>query len=107
MASCSYRRTGFEAKASGPRPAIIGLHGRENVANTRSGKATVGGNPEARVKAHERMFEFLSAALSTPLSHTHAKRLAWHRYVVPPDRGFARMEELGAVPLGQNGRSRY
>ncbi|MDQ5848111.1 MAG: hypothetical protein M3544_03990, partial [Pseudomonadota bacterium] len=80
---------------------------RENVANTRSGKATVGGNPEARVKAHERMFEFLSAALSTPLSHTHAKRLAWHRYVVPPDRGFARMEELGAVPLGQNGRSRY
>jgi dienelactone hydrolase len=80
---------------------------RENVGNTRSGRATVGGNPEARVKAHERAFEFLATAFSTPLSYTHAERLAWHRYMVPPDRGFARIEDLGAVPLGQNGRSRY
>lgn len=72
-----------------------------------SGRATVGGNPEARVKAHERSFDFLAAALSTPLSHTHAKRLAWHRYLVPPDRGFARHDDLFAVPLRETGRARY
>lgn len=36
---------------------------RENVGSTRSGKATVGGNPAAQVASRERMFRFLTEQL--------------------------------------------
>lgn len=36
---------------------------RDNVGSTRSGQATVGGNPAARVASRERMFRFLSEEL--------------------------------------------
>ncbi|HEY1288017.1 MAG TPA: prolyl oligopeptidase family serine peptidase [Burkholderiales bacterium] len=82
------------------------VHKLDNV-STRLGTATVGGNPEAREKAHQLMFEFLSARLETPLVLTHEQRLRGHRYAVPPASGFARIDEVGAVPLGDKGRARY
>lgn len=51
---------------------------RENVGNTRSGRATVGGNPEAREQSHVRMFDFLAAQLGVPLVMSHAQRLHGH-----------------------------
>ena len=47
---------------------------RDNVANTRSGKATTGGNPQAREQSHMRMFDFLSAQLALPLALSHEQR---------------------------------
>jgi dienelactone hydrolase len=40
---------------------------RENLGNTKSGKATVGGNPEAREQAQVKALEFLSRTLDVPL----------------------------------------
>jgi len=51
------------------------LHVRE-AANTRSGKATVGGNPEAMALSHARMFDFLAVQLGVGLSLGHEQRLA-------------------------------
>jgi dienelactone hydrolase len=48
---------------------------REGLGNVRFGKAHAGGNPEARVQSHARMFEWLSAALQQPLVMTHEERL--------------------------------
>jgi dienelactone hydrolase len=48
---------------------------RDNIGNTRSGKATLGGNPEAREKAYARMFDFLSVQLDQPLVLSHEQRL--------------------------------
>ncbi len=48
---------------------------RSDIGNTRSGKATVGGNPEAREKAYARMFDFLSTQLAQPLVLSHEQRL--------------------------------
>ena len=47
----------------------------DNVGNTRSGKATVGGNPAAQKASHARLFEFLAAQLSEPLLLSHEQRL--------------------------------
>lgn len=43
---------------------------------TRSGTATVGGDPRARADAHARTFEFLARVLGQPLRLTHEARLA-------------------------------
>ena len=80
---------------------------RSNVGNTRSGSATVGGNPEAREKAHGRLFEFLSAQLGTPLLLTHEERFKGHRYLLPPASGFARIDDIAALPLNEKGHARY
>ena len=48
---------------------------REGIGNTRTGKATVGGNAQARVQSHARMFDFLSAQLGEPLLLSHEQRL--------------------------------
>jgi dienelactone hydrolase len=48
---------------------------RENVGNTRSGRAMVGGNPQAREASHARMFEFLAEQLDRPLGLSHEARL--------------------------------
>lgn len=53
--------------------APIGI--RENLGNTRSGRATVGGNREAREQSHVRMFDFLAAQLGVPLQMSHEQRL--------------------------------
>ena len=74
---------------------------------TRSGQATVGGNPEARSKALRRMFEFLSAHLDTSLRLTHDDRFAGHRHVVPPSTGFAAIGDVTAVPVSARGQERY
>ena len=39
---------------------------RDNVATTRSGKATVGGNPVARLQSRERIFAFLAQQFGRP-----------------------------------------
>ncbi|RZI44167.1 hypothetical protein EGT07_01685 [Herbaspirillum sp. HC18] len=83
------------------------LYTRTNVAGTRSGTATVGGNPEAREKAHRLMFDFLSAQLDVPLRLAHEERFKGHRYVVPQPSGFADIRDVAAVPLGEKGRARY
>ena len=59
----------------GTGPVIV----RDGVANTRSGTATVGGNPVARQAAHARLFEFLSAQLDQPLLLTHTQRFQGRR----------------------------
>ena len=74
---------------------------------TKSGRATVGANPEARDRALQRMFEFLSAHLGSPLGLTHNERFRGHRYIVPPPTGFARIDDVAAVPLDEKGRARY
>lgn len=75
--------------------------------STASGRATVGGNAEARDRALRRMFEFLSARLGTPLRLTHDERFRGHRYAVPPASGFARIDDVAAVPVDEKGRERY
>ena len=80
---------------------------RKNLGNTRTGNATVGGNPAAREQAYRRMFDFLSAKLDTPLRLTHEQRFKGHRYEIPAASGFAKAEQVDAVPLGPNGRARY
>jgi dienelactone hydrolase len=47
----------------------------ENVGNTRSGKATVGGNPAAQKASHARLFEFVAAQVGAPLLLSHEQRL--------------------------------
>ena len=74
---------------------------------TKSGAGTVGANPEAREKSLRRMFEFLSEKLEVPLTVTHEARFNGHRYVLPPDSGFARADDVAAVPLSEKGRARY
>ncbi|MEO8389306.1 MAG: prolyl oligopeptidase family serine peptidase [Polaromonas sp.] len=80
---------------------------RDNVANTKSGKATIGGNPEAREASHMRLFDFLSAQLGQPLAMSHAQRIKGHHYRVPPGSGFAAIDDLAAVPVTGSGRDRY
>ena len=74
---------------------------------TRSGGATTGGNPDAREKSLRRMFDFLSERLEVPLAMSHEARFQGHRYVVPPASGFARIDDVAAVPLNEKGRARY
>jgi dienelactone hydrolase len=74
---------------------------------TKSGTATVGANPEARDKALRRMFEFLSESMELPLSLSHEARFNGHRYAVPAQSGFARADDVAAVPLSEKGRARY
>jgi dienelactone hydrolase len=72
-----------------------------------AGKGTVGGHAEARAKSHERMFDFLSGELGAPLALTHHDRLYGHRRPPPPASGFARGDDVSAVPLDEKGRERY
>ena len=46
-----------------------------DAANTRSGKASVGGNPQALALSHARTFDFLAVQLGLPLAHSHEQRL--------------------------------
>ena len=46
----------------------------ENVGNTQSGKATVGGNPAAQTASHARLFEFVAAQTGEPLRVSHDER---------------------------------
>ena len=48
---------------------------RDDVGNTRSGKATVGGNPAAQKASHARLFDFVAAQLNEPLRLSHEQRL--------------------------------
>ncbi len=79
----------------------------ENLGNTKTGKATVGGNPAAREASHARMFEFLSAQFGQPLLLSHAQRFKGHHYMTPPASGFAAADDLAAVPLNDAGKARY
>lgn len=79
----------------------------EGLGNTKTGKATVGGNPAAREASHARMFEFLSAQLGQPLLLSHAQRFKGHHYVLPPASGFAAADDMAAVPLSEAGKARY
>jgi dienelactone hydrolase len=74
---------------------------------TRSGWATVSGNPQARDQALRRMFDFLAAELGSPLALTHEERFRGHRFVVPAATGFAGIGDVAAVPLDEKGHERY
>ncbi len=52
---------------------------RDNVGNTRSGKATVGGNPAAQKASHAQLFEFVAAQAGEPLRLSNDERIK-----VPP-----------------------
>lgn len=80
---------------------------RKNVGNTRSGTATVGGNPQAREQSRIRMFDFLAEKLDRPLRLSHAERFFTHSYATPPASDFAKIDDLTAVPLAEKGKSRY
>lgn len=80
---------------------------RTNVGSTRSGTATVGGNPQARENSHARLFGFLAEQMGLPLVLSHDERLHGHHYRVPPASGFARIDDVSAVPLDEKGRARY
>jgi dienelactone hydrolase len=80
---------------------------RGNLGNTRNGNATVGGNPAAREDSHRRMFDFLSIQFNQPLRLTHDQRFKGHRYELPPASDFAPIDRVSAVPLSEQGRSRY
>jgi dienelactone hydrolase len=80
---------------------------RPNVGTTRSGQATVGGNPQAREQSHARMFEFLSAQVGVPLALTHAQRMYRHLDEVPPRNPAIDANDLAAVPVSEAGRARY
>ena len=49
---------------------------RSGVGNTASGKAMVGGNPEAMKASHQRLFDFLALHAGSPLQLTAQQRLA-------------------------------
>jgi dienelactone hydrolase len=80
---------------------------RDNVGNTKSGKATVGGNPAAREASHARLFDFLSAQVGEPLRLTHAQRFKGHHYQVPSASSFAAADDAAAVPVSEAGKPRY
>lgn len=80
---------------------------RTGAGNVRGGSAMAGGNPQAREKAHELAFEFLSRQLETPLRLTHAQRFKTHHFEVPAPSGFAAADDANAVPLSEQGRARY
>jgi dienelactone hydrolase len=53
---------------------------RQGLGNPRGGRATVGGNPQARAQSHARMFDFLSEQLQQSLAMTHEARLKLSPY---------------------------
>ncbi|MBI3506749.1 MAG: dienelactone hydrolase family protein [Proteobacteria bacterium] len=83
------------------------VHTKENLPNIKAGQATVGSNPEARIAAHARTFDFVSAQFGQPLRLSHDRRSNEHHYVLPPPSGFAAADEVAKVPLGEKGRARY
>ncbi|MFT3734115.1 MAG: prolyl oligopeptidase family serine peptidase [Rhodocyclaceae bacterium] len=81
----------------------------DKAANTKTGTATAGGNPEAREASYRMMFEFLSVQFNLPLLLSNEQRLqlVGHRYVMPADSGFARIDDSAAVPVKPEGKARY
>jgi len=59
------------------------VHTKTNVGGTKSGSATVGGNPAAREESHRLMFDFLSKQFGEPLLMTHEERLKGHPLAIP------------------------
>ncbi|OWW18924.1 hypothetical protein AYR66_04920 [Noviherbaspirillum denitrificans] len=82
-------------------------HTKMNVASTRSGTATVGGNPVAREQAHRLMFDFLSVQLGVPLRLSHEERYAGHQFELPQASGFAAVGDTAALPASEKARARY
>ena len=80
---------------------------RSNLGNTRSGSAMVGGNPQAREKAHQLTFEFIARHLNLPLQRTHAERFREHFFVAPATSQFAAINDVAAVPVSEAGQARY
>ena len=83
------------------------VHEMENLGNTKTGKAMVGGNPEAREASYARMFDFLAAQFGEPLLLTHAQRFNGHHYAAPAPSGFAAGSDPNTVPLSDAGKARY
>jgi acetyl esterase/lipase len=83
------------------------VHVRENVGNTRSGTATVGGHAPAREAARRAVFDFLARELDLTLRFSHEARFHAHRETTPPATGFAPADDPSRVPLRDAGRERY
>lgn len=90
---------GFDSRAP--------LRVRDNLPNTRAGKATVGGHPPAREAARRAVFDFLARELGVTLRFSHEARFHAHREPVPPASGFAPADDVSRVPLKNAGRERY
>jgi dienelactone hydrolase len=80
---------------------------RDNLPNTRAGKATVGGHPPAREAARRAVFDFLARELGVTLRFSHEARFHAHREAVPAPTGFAPADDVSRVPLRDAGRDRY
>ena len=80
---------------------------RDNVGGTSSGKAMVGGNPEARAASAREMLQFLSQhwAFAVDLSVLDE---TVHATPVPPASGFATLDNADALPrMSDKGKALY
>jgi dienelactone hydrolase len=85
------------------------VHIMHDIGNLQDGTATVGGNPEAREGSHRMTFDFLAEQFKQPLLLSHEQRfhLSSHRFVVPADTGFAKIDDVAAVPVKPEGHARF
>ncbi|MDB5816153.1 MAG: Dienelactone hydrolase [Rhodocyclales bacterium] len=85
------------------------VHIMHDIGNLKDGTATVGGNPEAREGSHRMTFEFIAEQFKQPLLLSHEQRLHLdtHRFVVPADTGFAKIDDVAAVPVKPEGHARF
>ncbi|WNO04840.1 dienelactone hydrolase family protein [Rhodoferax mekongensis] len=80
---------------------------RDNVGGTKSGKAMVGGNPEARVASAREMLQFLSRELAFPVDLAVLDDNV-HAAPVPAPSGFAALANVDALPrMSEKGKTLY
>ncbi|NBW51282.1 MAG: dienelactone hydrolase family protein [Betaproteobacteria bacterium] len=80
---------------------------RDNVGGTKSGKAMVGGNPEARVASAREMLQFLSRELAFPVDLSVLDDTV-HAAPVPAPSGFAALTNVDALPrISEKGKALY
>lgn len=80
---------------------------RDNVGGTTSGKAMMGGNPEARAASAREMLQFLSQQWAFPVDLAVLDDTV-HATPVPPASGFAALENADALPrMSDKGKALY
>jgi len=80
---------------------------RDNVGGTASGKAMMGGNPEARAASAREMLQFLSQHWAFPVDLTVLDDTV-HATPVPPASGFAALDNADALPrMSDKGKALY
>jgi dienelactone hydrolase len=80
---------------------------RDNVGGTKSGKAMVGGNPEARVASAREMLQFLSRELAFAVDLAVLDDTV-HATPAPPPSGFSELANADALPrMSEKGKALY